>query len=109
MVKRAKAEKEFRAKPFFEVQGVDDSGQNCISTEPADFRLWRDAREGQDSLWTVVWREMWLQDRGLASRSEAQTPSLETLVQIHLDKSVGKEPTIPLTADVLKNICYAIE
>ena len=108
-VDREKAEEEFRKKPVWEVQTLNQFGEVSTVIEECDLERWREAREGQDSQWTVSWREKWLEDRGLASRFVEQTPSLDTLVRIHLDKTLGKEPVVPLTTGLLRCILDACQ
>ena len=97
--KRAKAEAEFRAEPYFVVERVDQAGQVLTFIEeytPHNLSQWKAARDG-----TLRDAEQWLEDRDLPPEEE---PSMDTLVRRHVDEAVGKEAIVPLSSALLRSI-----
>ena len=102
--KRAKAEAEFREEPHFEVERVDQMGQVLTFVQDFDLKMWKEARAGTWNFSRHLDPEQWLRERGLAPLSEEEEPSLDTLVQRHLDETVGKEAVVQLTTALLASI-----
>ena len=97
--KRAKAEAEFRAEPYFVVERVHKNGEVVTFIQqytPHNLSQWKAARDG-----TLRDPEQWLEDRDLPPEEE---PSLDTLVRRHVDEAVGKEAVVPLTTKLLRSI-----
>lgn len=109
-IKRAKIEEEFIKCPTWTSH---IRGKREYSEHVGDYEIfrWKQVREGtakiDGRILDIHRREQWLSVRCLAPLTEEETPSMDTLVRRHLDKTVGKEANIILTPKLLKSILDA--
>ena len=101
--KRTKAEAKFRRNPRWTYRIKNGKAY----TETVDIYKWKEVRESKSTpkrdgrVWSCAYRDQWLCVRGLAPLSEEETPSMDTLVKRHLDRTMGE-------ADVLDSAAFVI-
>jgi hypothetical protein len=109
-VKRAKSKEEFMRRPKW-TTGIKRGREYSDPVGDYEIFRWKQVREGtakrNGRILDMHSREQWLSVRCLAPLTEEETPSMDTLVRRHLDKTVGKEANIPLTTTLLKSILDA--